>query len=580
MKDHINSVHKKQSLDTKTTHTCQTCSATFDQKIALVNHMKSHSFAGLCESCGATFPDKILFDAHSCKQVQTTSKKLAQDQEHVCSICSLFFASEIYLQNHIDSAHPAIAAEFIYCCYFCDLSFKEEGILDEHQLNCPKRTVPQPIPIKIKTEPEKIPIDAIFIKTENDLESGNFVEENYCVEENFDDSFIPELESDIVVKQEQLTDTIISDAVTNFVEVKDEYQASEPAKKRKISSNSLDAKLTLDCPKCERKFSKQTYLDDHIKYAHDEKKHSCLICNMDLGSARSLRRHNSIYHPHTLPKYNCKNCAREFRYETTCLKHEKLCFEGFACRECGLDFKSYRAKEQHACEILQHNQGKQKTLLTAPASSKCFICHRSFRTQEAYKMHTEKCSVEKVCQVCHQEFESPQARHKHYWKVHELPLCYECDYCGKKCRRRNNILVHINGIHLKRESAVKPCLKCGKTFKNFHQLRVHLSTEHPLNIRYMKCGACGKSFKSKYKFREHAILHTDSFVCLICGQNFMDKAELETHKSIHKKIETEKVTCQECKAVLAHKNALEIHMKIHEKKNPDHKFTCEVCGRT
>uniref|UniRef100_A0A1B6EGH4 C2H2-type domain-containing protein n=1 Tax=Clastoptera arizonana TaxID=38151 RepID=A0A1B6EGH4_9HEMI len=134
----------------------------------------------------------------------------------------------------------------------------------------------------------------------------------------------------------------------------------------------------------------------------------------------------------------------------------------------------------------------------------------------------------------------------------------------------NNVITLHKGESEKKFS----CDECGKGFANKYVLNTHKYFHK--NIRPFKCDYCPKSFKTKGQARTHQIRHRtrekNEFVkrenesttqlnkvrCDFCGELFVNKYVLETHKKYHSGVRP--YNCRYCSKSFKTKS----HVKVHE----------------
>jgi len=208
---------------------------------------------------------------------------------------------------------------------------------------------------------------------------------------------------------------------------------------------------------------------------------------------------------------------------------------------------------------------------------KCYECEKSF-VQKNYlhthmKIHTrEKCYS---CPVCQKSFIQKGNLKHHIVRNHPsegdlLPhfACSECDFkCAYKSTLANHKLTH---------TAIKKrkCNECGKKFKRKVNLIKHIHGVHT-GEKPFNCSYCDGTFFIKRDLILHERLaHTGetSFLCNICNKSFVMKYLLDSHvKTMHKA--KRDYSCMVCSYVGRSERALELHII---NRHPDEKPQKEV----
>lgn len=160
---------------------------------------------------------------------------------------------------------------------------------------------------------------------------------------------------------------------------------------------------------------------------------------------------------------------------------------------------------------------------------------------------------------------------------------------------------NVQEAKMKKEEGHR-CRRCNIKFESFKKLHEHkLSDEHE-NMRHV-CPYCHKTYAPLY-YKKHLELHTKprSFVCDVCGKEFVMQGHFARHRLTHfyklpfkcslcpykgrfsesLKMHMRSHTgerpyqCTECPSRFISKSNLNKHMLTH-KDEPD--FKCDTCGR-
>ena len=79
--------------------------------------------------------------------------------------------------------------------------------------------------------------------------------------------------------------------------------------------------IKLDCPKCEKLFTRKEYLQSHIRTIHDGIKLDCPKCDKSFTRGPNLRAHVKRFHEGL--KLKCSKCDKTFGYQNNFNNHLK-----------------------------------------------------------------------------------------------------------------------------------------------------------------------------------------------------------------------------------------------------------------
>ncbi|XP_066918588.1 uncharacterized protein [Clytia hemisphaerica] len=150
------------------------------------------------------------------------------------------------------------------------------------------------------------------------------------------------------------------------------------------------------CQYCDRLFSRNTFLKNHIMSVHDkEKPFVCHECGKTFSRMDSMKRHASL---HKERSAQCNYCGMTYHTLNNLNMHVKRSHsnnEEMLEDKCRLCFGTFKDIKNHMFYLHQ-----KKPL------EKCNICHKSFRNLVNHMRsheHKRKDSRE-VCKICHKSF--------------------------------------------------------------------------------------------------------------------------------------------------------------------------------
>ena len=161
-----------------------------------------------------------------------------------------------------------------------------------------------------------------------------------------------------------------------------------------------------------------------------------------------------------------------------------------------------------------------------------------------------------ICHMCEEQFSTQEQRGEHIDKQH--PLCIKCK---DRFKTENDLKRHLERFHAPNLHSIK-CLICGKEFFEFDELNTHQS-EH------FQCTHCNLRFLTKVELYDHRKVHglpkskrrkTD-IVCDLCHMAFDNNSDLKSHLKLK-----HKHSCLQCRITFSSKTDLNNHMTIHSDK--------------
>ncbi len=267
----------------------------------------------------------------------------------------------------------------------------------------------------------------------------------------------------------------------------------------------------------------------------------CPFCEEMFIGKKSILEHASQEHgQNILNPYYCAPCGKYFQGKTLLQNHKKI----------------YHPSNLNEEEFQQ-------------------IC-RASRVQRAGK-------VRYACQMCPRVFANIN-KYKMHYSWHKAERNFICEHCGYLAITRNSILLHIYYVHnsLIPRKAQRLCTECGSTCLSKNLAR-HMKTKHsgnpvtPMSPTF-QCATCAIKFQSKMQLQVHLDAHAclKKFVCDVCGEQYLLKKDLTSHRRLEHYIYDRPHQCSFCLARFKNQQSLTEHQMLHMHTAGPRKYTfCE-----
>lgn len=165
------------------------------------------------------------------------------------------------------------------------------------------------------------------------------------------------------------------------------------------------------------------------------------------------------------------------------------------------------------------------------------------------------------CEVCKKEIVAKRFRH-HMKVVHLNMEMSMCDLCGQVYKTIVAYKRHFETAHTKTEQV--QCEICKAFVKNKTVLYSHMRNLHGGNDP-ITCPICGHQSPNMKAAKLHLVFHKKKeemqYMCSICGQRFVSKAQMIQHSNVHKTIR-EKFNCPECDREFISKSGLKVRHSV------------------
>ncbi|KAI9222577.1 hypothetical protein BC828DRAFT_403909 [Blastocladiella britannica] len=303
------------------------------------------------------------------------------------------------------------------------------------------------------------------------------------------------------------------------------------------------------CPasECDKAYSKQCNLDDHIRSVHSgETPFKCDECGKGFARQRNLQQHLLIHSPDRPHKCSFPGCEKSFRHRGQLRDHERRHSEPkpFQCDAEGCTESFSKHNQLHRHVAIVHNA-------SAPYPCPWEGCEAGFPTPSKLKKHLARHEnpVMYVCphaaapapapavleavdgmdgeaafppsrMICATEgFPTWSALQAHLRTAHALiaadgtpGLPHVCPDCGNEFKTRWSTTQHMARAHPPDDGAPPPafpCIEpgCDASLSSKSNLRAHVRQVHR-GIKPFECPHCGRSFSTRQSADRHvATIH-------------------------------------------------------------------------
>ncbi|XP_048736364.2 zinc finger protein 341-like isoform X2 [Ostrea edulis] len=353
-------------------------------------------------------------------------------------------------------------------------------------------------------------------------------------------------------------------------------------------------KKRLLCQYCNKAFTKNFDLQQHIRAHTGEKPFQCIVCGRAFAQKSNVKKHMNTHKVwptgtgKTLPEQpplEVENViteppAQSPKQNNNILDPKEeartrvLIDNSYICQYCPCRFKSYFHLKSH---MVQHKN--QQVFKCSMAK-----CSKVFKELDGFLEHIKEheCEMSYRCHICSKMFVSLYELGLHQY-THSLyphqgpktgPRHFQCTRCMNKYSTPEALEHHINT-----SSHDHPCPHCNKSFTCERYLRRHLPS-HGSEGQF-QCTTCQKKFKAEHYLKMHALIHTGEtpFTCEICNTSFNRKDKLKRHMLIHESSKRYKCPFKAvtgCTKEFSRTDKLKSHIVTHSGLRP---FKCAECGR-
>uniref|UniRef100_H3CHI8 Zinc finger protein 341 n=1 Tax=Tetraodon nigroviridis TaxID=99883 RepID=H3CHI8_TETNG len=380
----------------------------------------------------------------------------------------------------------------------------------------------------------------------------------------------------------QGTKTKICSVTNNLTELGDFEKVIIP-KRQRNSKKSPDGSTAeqlkgkspkLKCNYCDKVFSKNFDLQQHIRSHTGEKPFQCIVCGRPFAQKSNVKKHMQTHK--VWPMGVASTVSRlpiTVKVVPVSSNGEE---EGRERPQGEAEAESQQRKSQTQRENETAHAANAKKVVLIDSSYQCQFCAGKFKTYFQLKSHLTQHKGEQVYKCvlksCSQTFHKLDQFLEHI-RTHQEQLTYRCHLCGKVFPSLFELGIHQYSHSFcpqqstRKETSIYRCVKCQSRYSTQEALEQHLLTAS----HNFPCPHCQKVFPCERYFRRHLPTHGvgGRFKCQICKKPFKTEQYLKLHRRIHSGEKPYK--CTLCEATFNRKDKVKRHMLIHE---PFKKYKC------
>uniref|UniRef100_A0A673BGZ1 Zinc finger protein 341 n=1 Tax=Sphaeramia orbicularis TaxID=375764 RepID=A0A673BGZ1_9TELE len=329
----------------------------------------------------------------------------------------------------------------------------------------------------------------------------------------------------------------------------------------------------LKCNFCDKIFSKNFDLQQHIRSHTGEKPFQCIVCGRAFAQKSNVKKHMQT---HKVWPMGVASTVSRLPVTVKVVPVSSNEGDGNEEQEQGEQEEEPQQQASQSQAEEETCQTQTKQIVVIDSSYQCQFCPSKFKTYFQLKSHLTQHKGEQVYKCvlksCSQTFQKLDQFLEHI-RTHQEQLTYRCHLCSKVFPSLFELGVHQYSHcfcpqqNTRKETTVYRCVKCQSRYSTQEALEQHLLTAS----HNFPCPHCQKIFPCERYFRRHLPTHGVGrrFKCQICKKAFKTEHYLKLHTRIHSGEKPYK--CSLCEATFNRKDKVKRHMLIHE---PFKKYKC------
>ncbi|RWS26822.1 zinc finger protein 236-like protein [Leptotrombidium deliense] len=263
------------------------------------------------------------------------------------------------------------------------------------------------------------------------------------------------------------------------------------------------------CEECTAEFHVDVNLRLHKAWVHDksENKHKCPECSITFSRKAGLRSH-LLTHCEDEFAYNhlsfSNKKSKKFSPASERIKVTNVNNEPWICVQCNQSFLSSSMLKEHKKLHIQLKSSLKQRFRKKDVDRTVFVhdcdtCGKKFKKKSQLIRHTRVHSGERpfICSVCGKGFTQKNSLETHKAK-HTGEKKYKCTFCDATFTQSGNMRCHIDRVHAPK--AMLPadqlfqCPFCSCVFKKIGSLNCHISRRHVDNSEELASTASNISY--------------------------------------------------------------------------------------
>ena len=299
-----------------------------------------------------------------------------------------------------------------------------------------------------------------------------------------------------------------------------------------FENTELEAKPDLKCYQCSSIFDSKVNLTRHIESVHFKESIECPDCDKSFSRKDNYEAHRKTKHSIVVSStgWKCGKCGKTFNLKRNFTRHlQEVCPDG----------KIYVTKCEF-CESTYIRTSDLKKHVMNRAEYFCNVCQRKFCSSKILLAHKEE----------HGEVTEEDSG-KVAIDLGKDAEIFGCEVCGKSFGKDKTLLQH-KSTHSDEKNF--ECHDCGTKFSMLKNLRRHIKeAASSLSV----CNFCDNVFCTAKLLRGHVISSHKKFSCPICKEPFTHERNLNRH--VGKRIT---MLCPHCNKVFCNQKRLKEHVNL------------------
>ena len=322
----------------------------------------------------------------------------------------------------------------------------------------------------------------------------------------------------------------VPDIPTNMISVSEENKSDD----FETFIVSGDGRKAYKCKTCGERFWYIAQATRHVWKHTKVTPYQCSVCGIYQREPGHLKKHMLI-HEGKLPQ--CQICNKQFSSDRTLKNHLSLHTgeKTHRCEICGENFRLRMSLRRHHLNKHPGESSTSKSQCTCPDCGKLFVDGKNLRLH----MFTHSDEKQFDCAICGRQFRQPDVRDQHQKKHSDsADADHICVECGDVFKTPRSLKMHREAQH--NIEAQHECVTCGKRFKYASALSRHKVLH--TGVKRYKCEDCEKPFTTSYSLQCHLRSHAGvkQFACTVCEAKFTQRENLNRHlKRMHLRVDRE-----------------------------------------